>query len=93
MILSEYILTVAMQRYTDNVPMILDDSLMHALEKALSRALTAELPISGPDAEAECKALLQPSEETVAKLQVLVTRRALLEGARRELKTIWALSL
>jgi hypothetical protein len=37
-----------MQRYTDNVPMILDQSLVLALEDALARALTAKLPISGP---------------------------------------------
>lgn len=81
-----------MQRYTDNVPMILDQSLVLALEEALPRALTAKLPTTGPDATADCEALLQPSEDIVTKRQELETRRSLLEGARRELKAILAVS-
>ena len=91
-ILTEYLLTVAMQRYTDNVPMILDQSLVLALEEALPRALTVKLPLSGPNAIAECEALLRPSDDIVAKRQELERRRTLLEGARRELKSIWAVS-
>jgi len=72
--------------------MILDQSLVLALEDALPRALTAKLPISGPGAIADCDALLRPSDDIVAKRQELETRRALLEGARRELKSIWAVS-
>ena len=81
-----------MQRYTDNVPMILDQSLVLALEEALPRALTSKLPISGPNAMAECEALLKPSDDIVAKREELEGRRALLERARRELKAIWAVS-
>ena len=81
-----------MGRFTDNVPMILDQSLVLALEGELLRALMAKLPISGPDAEAECKALLQPSEDILAKRQELEDRRTLLEKARRELKSIWTVS-
>lgn len=81
-----------MQRYTDNVPMILDQSLVLSLEEALPRALTKKLPLSGPTAMAECEALLQPSNDIVAKQNELETRRALLENARRELKSIWAVS-
>jgi len=78
-----------MQRYTDNVPMILDQSLVLALEEALPRALTAKLPISGPNAMAECEALLRPSDDIVARRQELQARRVLLEKARRELKSVW----
>ena len=81
-----------MQRYTDNVPMILDQSLVLALEDALARELTAKLPISGPNAIADCNSLLQPSDDIISKREELETRRALLEGARRELKSIWAVS-
>ena len=35
-----------MQRYTDNVPMTLDQSFVLALEDAFPQALTASLPIS-----------------------------------------------
>jgi hypothetical protein len=91
-ILTEYLLTVAMQRYTDNVPMILDQSLVLALEEALPRSLTAKLPLTGPNAKADCESLLRPSDDIVAKRQELDSRRALLEGARRELKSIWAVS-
>ena len=79
-----------MQRYTDNVPMILDQSLVLALEEALPRALTAKLPISGPNAMDKCEGLLRPSGDIVSKRQELEIRRAQLEGARRELKSIWA---
>ena len=78
-----------MQRYTDNVPMILDQSLVLALEEALPRALTAKLPISGPDATPECEALLRPSGDILARRQELQARRVLLEKARRELKSVW----
>jgi len=72
--------------------MILDQSLVLALEDALSRELTAKLPISGPNAMEECNILLQPSDDVIAKRDELETRRTLLEGARRELKSIWAVS-
>lgn len=72
--------------------MILDQSLVLALEDALSRDLTAKLPITGLDAMDECRALLQPSNDIVAKRQELESRRTLLERARRELKSIWAVS-
>lgn len=91
--LNEYILTVAMQRYTDTVSMILDQSLILALKEALPQALTARLPISGPNAADECRALLQLSEDVVAKWEALRTRGALLEAARRELKSIWVVSV
>ena len=83
---------MAMQRYTDNVPMILDQSLVLALEEALPRALNTKLPLSGPTATTDCEALLRPSDDIVAKRNELENRRALLEGARRELKSIWAVS-
>ena len=72
--------------------MILDQSLVLALEDALSRDLTAKLPITGPNAMDDCRALLQPSADIVAKRRELESRRTLLEGARRELKSIWAVS-
>ena len=72
--------------------MILDQSLVLALEDALSRDLTAKLPITGTNAKADCSALLQPSNDIVAKQQELEARRGLLENARRELKSIWAVS-
>jgi len=81
-----------MHRYTDTVPMILDQSLVLALEEALPRALNATLPISGPNATAECEALLRPSEDILAKRKELESQRALLEKARRELKSIWTVS-
>jgi hypothetical protein len=80
-----------MQRYTDNVSMILDQSLVLPLQEALPRALTAKLPISGPNAIAECEALLQPSD-VVAKRKELENRRVLLEEARWELKAISVVS-
>ena len=40
---------------------------MFALEELLPRALTAKLPISGPNVIAECNALLRLSEDIVAK--------------------------
>ncbi len=81
-----------MQRYTDNVPMILDQSLVLSLEEELPRALSARLPISGANATAECEALLRPSETILAKRKELESRRALLEEARRELKSLWTVS-
>lgn len=72
--------------------MILDQSLVLALEEALPRALTAKLPPTGPNATTDCEVLLQPSKDIVTKRQELETRRALLEGARRELKAILAVS-
>jgi len=50
--------------------------------------LTARLPIAGPNAVDECRALLRLSEDIMAKRLALQTRRALLEGARRELKLV-----
>jgi hypothetical protein len=78
-----------MQRYTDGVPMILDQFLVLVLEKAIPQALTSRLPISGPNAAADCEALLRPSDDIVVKRQGLEARRAQLEKARRDLKSIW----
>ena len=72
--------------------MILDQSLVLALEDALARDLTAKLPLAGENAKAECDALLQPSGDITAKRQELEDRRSLLERARLELKSIWAVS-
>ena len=91
-LLTKNLLVVARQRYTDNVPMILDQSLVLALVEALRRALNKNLPISGEHAKAKCEVLLQPSEEIVASLKELETRRAQLEKARRDLKSIWTIS-
>jgi len=87
-VLNEYTFTVAMQRYTDTVWMILDQTLNLALKEAIPEALTARLPIAGPNAVDECRALLRLSEDIIAKRLALQTRRALLEGARQELKLI-----
>jgi len=81
-----------MARYTDNVPMILDQSLVLALKDALPQALAARLPISGENAKAECEALLRPSDEVLAQREELESRRALLEKARRELTSIRTIS-
>lgn len=72
--------------------MILDQSLVLALEDALARDLTAKLPLTGENAKAECNALLQPSNDIITKQQELEDRRSLLERARLELKSIWAVS-
>lgn len=83
---------MAMQRYTDNIPMILDQSLVMVLKDALPQALAAKLPISGANALAECEVLLRPSDDVLAKRGELESRRAQLETARRELKSIWTIS-
>jgi hypothetical protein len=79
-----------MQRYTDNVPMILDQFLVLVLDEALAQGLISKLPLSGPNAADECEKLLRPSEAVVEQKQELEARRAHLEKARREFKAIWA---
>ena len=74
-----------MQRYTNDVTMVSGRSLVLALKEALPRALSAKLPISGPNAIAEYKAVMRPYEAIVAKWAESENRRTLLKRPRRYL--------
>ena len=81
--------TVAMQRYIDKIPMLIDNLLVLKLKEAIPRALMSKLPFGKPDQRSLCAELLRQADDVTAKRKELRARRLRLENAREELNRVW----
>ena len=78
--------TVAMQRYIEKVPMLVDHLLVLALKKAIPESLLRKLPF---EKKASCADLLRQADDVAAKRKEFKGRKARLEDAREELNRVW----
>ena len=77
---------VAMQRYIEKIPMLVDHLLVLALKEAISKSLYSKLPLHQ---KTSCADLLKQADDVTAKRKELKGRRERLESAREELNRVW----
>lgn len=75
-----------MQRYTETVPMLVDNLLVLALKEAIPRSLFNKLPFNQ---KALCAGLLGQADDITAKRKEFNGRKLRLEDAREELNRVW----
>ncbi|QRV83400.1 dynamin central region protein [Ceratobasidium sp. AG-Ba] len=81
---------VAHQRFTDIVPMAIDDIMVTGLVDGLEKYLLENLGITGDNARKTCAGFLADSPETTREREVLKARLDRLNSARRELASVWS---
>jgi hypothetical protein len=81
---------VAFKRFTDIVPMMIDQELLRGLDwdRGLNSALTKGLGITGPGSLDKAKEYLQEPPEVKSRRENLLKRRERLLSAKRELQSI-----
>jgi hypothetical protein len=77
---------VAMQRYIENIPLLVDHLLVLALKEAVPNSLLLKLPLTE---KAACADLLRQADDVTAKRNEFNGRRRRLEDAREELSHVW----
>jgi len=80
---------IAMQRYIDKIPMLIDHLLVFKLKEVIPHALMTKLPFGKPDQGTLCGDLLKQADDVIAKRKELKGRKARLEKAREELNRLW----
>ena len=79
---------VAYRRFTDNVPLAIDNDLVRGLERNILRALYTNLGINGADGHRICKELAQESAQVADRRTDLMKKLERLEFASDELLSI-----
>ena len=81
---------VAFKRFTDMVPMTIDQELLRGLDwdRGLYTALTKGLEITGPGSLDKAKEYLQEPPEVVNRRESLLKKRERLQSAKRELQSL-----
>lgn len=81
---------VAFVRFTDLVPMVIDQELLRGLDwdRGLNSALTKGLGITGPGSFEKAKEYLQEPPDVKSRREGLLRRRERLLSAKRELQNI-----
>lgn len=84
------ITSVAFKRFTDMVPMMIDQELLRGLDwdRGLHSALTKGLGITGPGSFDKAKEYLQEPPDVKNRRESLLKRRERLQSAKRALLTI-----
>ena len=82
--------SVAFKRFTDVVPMAIDQELLRGLDwdRGLHTTLTRRLEITGPGSLDKAKEYLQEPPDVVSRREILLKKRERLQLARRELQSI-----
>ena len=82
--------SVAFKRFTDLVPMAIDQELLRGLDwdRGLHTTLTKRLGITGPGSLDKAKEYLQEPPDVMSRREILVKKRERLQLARRELQSI-----
>jgi len=81
---------VAFKRFTDMVPMTIDQELLRGLDwdRGLYSALTKGLEITGPGSLDKAKEYLQEPSDVVNRRENLLKKRERLQSAKRELQSL-----
>ena len=82
--------SVAYKRFTDMVPMLIDQELLRGLDwdRGLHTTLTKGLEITGPGSLEKAKAYLQEPPDVRSRRETLLKKRERLQFAKRELQSI-----
>ena len=76
---------MAYKRFSDNVPLAVDNDLVRGSGHDLLKKLTTGLRIYGPDGEEVCREMAQEDIETAQRRSELLKRLERLKIARQEL--------
>jgi hypothetical protein len=79
---------VAYKRFSDNIPLAIDDVLVRGLERDILQALYTGLGVNGPDGHRICKELAQESPQVADRRMDLAKKLERLEFASEELLSI-----
>ena len=81
---------VTFMRFTDMVPMVIDEELLRGLDwdRGLYPTLTKELGITGPGSLDKAKEYLQERPEDKSRREILLKKLERLRFAKRELQSI-----
>jgi hypothetical protein len=84
------VLIVAFVRFTDAVPMMIDQELLRGLDwdRGLTSALTKGLGVTGPGSFEKAREYLQEPPDVRSRREGLLRKRERLHSARRELQSI-----
>ncbi|KAG1731844.1 P-loop containing nucleoside triphosphate hydrolase protein [Suillus paluster] len=80
---------VAYKRFSDMVPMAIDHEVVRGLEKGMEHALRDGLNLTGPDAEARCRLMVQEHSTVVSKRTELQKKLDRLQAASLELRKLF----
>jgi len=82
--------SVAFKRFTDMVPMMIDQELLRGLDwdRGLHSALTKGLGVTGPGSFNKAQGYLEEPPDIKSRREILLKKRERLQSAKRELQTI-----
>ncbi|KAG0692056.1 P-loop containing nucleoside triphosphate hydrolase protein [Suillus ampliporus] len=80
---------VAYKRISDMVPLAIDHEVVRGLEKGMEQALLDGLNLTGPDAEARCRLMVQEHSTVASKRTELQKKLDRLQAASLELRKLF----
>jgi Dynamin GTPase effector domain len=85
------LIAVAYKRFSDTIPMAIDQELLCGLDwdRSIEKALLKGLGVSGPNAHQCCEALLQEPPNVMVRREELTKKRERLESAKEQLMSLF----
>ena len=87
-VFAQFEVLVAYKRFSDNIPLAIDDVLVRGLERDVLQALYMGLGVNGPDGHRICQELAQESPQVADRRMDLAKKLERLESASEELLSI-----